>query len=252
VQTLSELEAEAAYLTRVRDRLREALRERLLGVYVGGSYALGDYLPGRSDLDLAAVVRSPVPRSIEEAIVAGLRTESLPCPAQCLELVVYREETAASGTSTAEFELNLNTGAGMPLSVQSRSAPGEMGGHWFPIDRSVLSQAGVALLGPPAREVFAPIPRRELLPVLAESARWHREHEAATGNAVLNACRSLRFAEEGRWSSKPAAGRWASERGVAPEPLVSRALKARAEGGRLDPSGVAAFLESVESRLGAH
>ena len=249
MQTQPELEAEAAYLTGARDRLREVLRERMLGVYVGGSYALGDYLPGRSDLDLAAVVRSPFPTSLEDAIVAVLRHESLPCPARCLELVVYREETASSETATAEFELNLNTGAGMPVSVWSRSVPDEVGGHWFPIDRSVLSQVGVALLGPPAREVFAPIPRRELLPVLTESVRWHREHESATGNAVLNACRSLRFAEEGRWSSKPAAGRWASERGVAPGGLVLQALTTLTEGGRLDPSSVAAFLESVEARL---
>jgi hypothetical protein len=79
--------------------------------------------------------------------------------------------------------------------------------------------------------------------------RWHREQDATTGNAVLNACRSLRFAEEGRWSSKPAAGRWAAERGLAPDALVAQALTARAEGGRLDSRGVAAFLESVEERL---
>jgi hypothetical protein len=252
LQTTPEFEAEAAYLPGARDRLREVLGQRLLGVYVGGSYALGDYLPGRSDLDLAAIVRSPLPPSIVDAIVAELRHESLACPARGLELVVYREETAASGTATAEFELNLNTGAGMPLLVWSSNVPGDVGDHWFPIDRSVMSQAGVALLGAPAREVFAPIPRRGLLPVLTESVRWHREREVATPNAVLNACRSLRFAEDGRWSSKPAAGRWAVERGVAPEPLVAQALKARAGEGRLDPSGVAAFLESVEARLGAH
>jgi hypothetical protein len=218
-------------------------------VYVGGSYALGDYLPGRSDLDVAAVVRSPLPRSVEDAIVAGLRHESLPCPARCLELVVYREDTVASGTATAEFELNINTGAGMRLSVWSKTVPGEVGSHWFAIDRSVLSQAGVALVGPPAGAVFAPVPRQELAPALVESVRWHREHEAATGNAVLNACRSLLFAEDGRWSSKPEAARWALACGVAPEALLSQALAARTGGGRLDSSGVAAFLESVEARV---
>ena len=109
-----------------------------------------------------------------------------------------------------------------------------------------------ALTGPPAAEVFAHIRRPELVPALVESVRWHREHEAASGNAVLNACRALRFAEEGRWSSKPAAGHWAAERGVAPEDLVAQALTARTEGGRLDSSGVAGFLESVEARLSPH
>lgn len=242
---------ESDYLASAAERLREVLGERLVGVYAGGSYALGDYLPGRSDLDVAAVVRSPLSLELEEAVVASLRHEALPCPARRLELVTYRIETARSGSAAPDFELNLNTGEGMPLSVQSKGDAGAAGSHWFAIDRSVLSQAGIALIGPPASEVFAPIPRAELAPTLLESVRWHLERGADSSDAVLNACRSLRFAEEGVWSSKPAAGRWAVERKLAPGQLVTRALTARTEGGALDPVQVDDFLRDVESRLSA-
>jgi Domain of unknown function (DUF4111)/Nucleotidyltransferase domain len=251
MQTRCDPDIESAYLETAGERLRGVLGPSLVGVYAGGSWALGDYLPGRSDLDVAAVVREPLTPEREREVVARLRHEALPGPARLLELVVYLEETARSGSASADFELNLNTGAATPLTVQRKGAAGDIGRHWFPIDRSVLSQAGIALWGPPAEEVFASIPQAELLPVIADSVRWHREHLAQPADAVLNACRALRYADEGRWSSKPAAGRWAIRRGLAPSDLVSTACRARAEPASLPSAEVCDFLGAVESRLRA-
>jgi streptomycin 3"-adenylyltransferase len=152
-----------------------------------------------------------------------------------------------SGAPTPDFELNLNTGAATPLHVDRDVR--EVAGHWFSIDRSVLAQAGIALRGPPAHEVFTPIPRRALAPVLVDSVRWYRRAGGEPGDAVLNACRALRFATEGRWSSKPEAGRWAVQRGQAPSDLVVSACAARTRPASLEPREVARFLETVESRL---
>ena len=245
-----DLEAEPAYLAAAGERLREVLGTHLVGAYVGGSYALGDYLPGGSDLDVAAVVRPSLPPGLEAAVASALRHEALPCPARCLELVVYRLDAARSGSAGSEFELNLNTGADLPLSVQLRGDAG-VASHWFAIDRSVLSQSGIALLGPPAGAIFTATPPDDLIPVLADSVRWHREHAGDPSDAVLNACRALRFAVAGRWSSKPAAGRWAVALGLAPGHLVSQALTARTEGSWLDRGQFAGFLTSVEARLRA-
>jgi hypothetical protein len=44
------MEAERAYLAGVAARLAEILGDALVGVYAGGSWALGGYEPGRSDL----------------------------------------------------------------------------------------------------------------------------------------------------------------------------------------------------------
>jgi hypothetical protein len=249
LETPPDLTQEARYLTSVIERLREAIGGPLVGVYAGGSYALGDYLPGRSDLDVAAVGAAVSQPEAADAVVARLSHGALPCPARRLELVVYRQETAGSGGAASDFELNLNTGEGMPLSVQSAGAAADIGSHWFAIDRSVLAEAGATLLGPPAGEVFAAIAPNELRPVLAESLRWHRAHAADPSDTVLNACRVLRYSEVGIWSSKSAAGVWAAGRGVAPEDLVSRAIAARARPAELDPAEVADFLRAAEARL---
>jgi hypothetical protein len=56
-------------------------------------------------------------------------------------------------------------------------------------------------------ELFAPIPREAVLPLLAESVRWHRDSAVPVGSdVVLNTARSLHFVDTGQWVSKRAAG----------------------------------------------
>jgi nucleotidyltransferase-like protein len=218
-------EAEAGYLGELATRLGDLLGHNLVGVYAGGSYALGDYRRESSDLDVAAVVEETLDDELKDAIVARLRHGALPCPARGLELVVYRLETARSDGAEADFELNLNSGAAVRPRIDRD--PGSVAAHWFPIDRSILAQAGLTLAGPPAAEVFAGPRSEALLPVLAESVRWHRRDPRGEGAGLANACRALRFASEGRWSSKPAALRWARERDAEPslEAIEARLLE---------------------------
>ena len=232
---------ERAYLDELVAALARILGDDLAGVFAGGSWALGGYVPVESDLDVAAVVRARLPRETKHRLVAALRHEALPCPARGLELVVYTLAAVREPTAEGAYELNLNTGARMTFRADEAPVPGDL--HWFAIDRAVLREHGVALLGPPAAEVFAEIPRALLLPVLADVVRSYRGG-GDRDDAVLNACRALLFAEEGRWASKQAAGRWALGR-VGDEELVAAALA----GGSLDTGRVDAFLRPALARL---
>lgn len=217
------LKAEHVYLGELARRVDELLGEDLVGVYAGGSLALGGYQPHRSDLDVAVVVESPLLAKRRRLLVERIRHEALACPARGLELVVYQHQTAASPTSTRAFELNLNSGASMPLLAETE--PGDGSDFWFPIDRSILAQAGVAILGPPAEEVFASIPVGDLRSVLEESDEWHRSSGQA--DAAPNAARALHFLSKGRWCSKQEAERWARD-----QTLTRRLNAARTSSGK--------------------
>ena len=240
-----EIDAYDAELVR---RVSAILGDALVGVYVAGSGALGDYVDGRSDLDRIAVAASAPADGAKQALVAALRHEALPCPARGLELVLYARAAVARPERGAGYELNLNTGRAMPFHVSFD--PREDPPHWFLLDRAITRERGRALVGPPPAEVFAPLPRAWIVEALLESLRWHGEQlDVAGENAVLNACRSWRFAEEGDWVSKREAAEWARGRGRDPG-LIDAALAVR--GGRglpLDRAAVSAFLDGVAAAI---
>jgi hypothetical protein len=239
--------AERAYLDELARRIAEPTGDELVGVYVGGSFALGDYEPGRSDLDVAAVVESRLSADAKHAIVAATCHEALPCPARGLELVVYRREVVETPSTDPNFELNLNTGRSMTHRLDLETDPNER--HWFTLDRAILAASGVPLIGPPAREVFASIPHELVIPLLRLSLEWYLRAEAPADDAVLNACRALLFASEGTWASKPAAGAWAAEH-LPDAALVEDALAARTSGFPVDPARARAFVQLTLDRLG--
>ncbi len=69
-QNYAEIEAQAA---RFADRLSGALGHRMIGLYLVGSFALGDLRPG-SDLDFVAVL-ADVDRPADEALIGPLHTD---------------------------------------------------------------------------------------------------------------------------------------------------------------------------------
>jgi hypothetical protein len=73
--------------------------------------------------------------------------------------------------------------------------------------------------------------------------RWHLGR-SGDGNAVLNACRALRWLREDVWSSKSEAAAWAVREAVDAE-LVLAALATRTQRGRLDERRVDRFLDAV-------
>lgn len=189
------------YLAELTRRLREVLGEDLIAVYAGGSYALGAYEHGRSDIDVTVVVEGPLSGDTKRALVEALRHEALPCPARGLELVIYPRATVERATSAPGFELNLNTGEDYRFRADFER--GEIEDFWFAIDRSIVREHGRPLHGPPTASVFAEIPRELLAPQLLESMRWHRGDDST--DARLNNVRSQNFLDTGHWISKPEA-----------------------------------------------
>jgi Domain of unknown function (DUF4111) len=231
------------------ERLSDVLGDRLLGVYAAGSFGLDAFDPARSDLDVFAVSSGTVSAAEKQTIVAKLRHESLPCPARGLEFVLYPEATARVPSNEAGFLLNLNTGPRMDFRVDEETGAVER--HWFPLDRAIVRTAGVALAGPPPQELFAPIPRAMLLPVVREGLEWYRLGQSGDGSdAVLNACRSLRWLREDVWSSKTEAGAWALEQPVDRE-VIEAALDRQRGGPPLDGERGSRFVDSVLGELAA-
>lgn len=237
------------YLTELAQVCRDLLGDELVGVYAGGSVALDGYRPGRSDVDVAVVVKDRLGDSTKRALVQGLRHENLPCPARGLELVVYRADVAASGRSEPGFEVELNTGARMDFraTLDPAERPTQDGQFWYAIDRGILADHGRAVVGPPAATVFTSPPEWDLANLIVESLRWHLDSPAAASDdAVLNACRALQRVRVGRWLAKPVAGAAVRSGPGSLDPTVIREAFRTRDGGRSpDAASVRRFQQDV-------
>jgi Domain of unknown function (DUF4111) len=236
-----------ADLVAIADRI---LGDSLVGVYAVNSAARGNYLPGRSDLDVAVVVTASLDLTTKHRLADALRHRSLLCPAPRLELVVYRRAVAAAPGATPAFELNLNTGPA--IADHLTTDPADEPAHWFVLDLAAASEAALALVGPLPDEVFGPVPRPVALDALLASRAWHAAHDDVAPNRVLNDCRAWRYVVESRWSTKAEAAEWAIGAGGDAE-LIGQALALRA-GNRADPldaDRVRRFSERVGAALAA-
>jgi hypothetical protein len=227
------------YLDDLVAAARGVLGDDLIGTYAAGSLALGAYQPGRSDIDVALVSRDALTDEQKHALVTRLRHEALPNPARGLELVVYRREMAGSTSGEPGFEVELNSGArmGFLATYDPDERPVADGRFWYALDRSILRQSGLALLGPPAAEMFAdPDDVRALL--LAALTWWLDQPVGFADDAVLGACRSLVRTTDDVWLAKVEAGERLLDAGYQPADVIRQAITARSGG--TPPTGPAA------------
>lgn len=111
--------------------------------------------------------------------------------------------------ATAKWADSVNTGADERDHLALD--PGEELSHWFLIDIAVARELGRSLIGPPPAQVFSPIPKLWRLEAIGESLAWHQQHEPASANTMLNACRGWRYAATGESGSKRAGATWVSQ-----------------------------------------
>lgn len=190
------------------------LGERLVGMYVHGSLASGDFAPRRSDVDFVA------------ATVETLPAEMLP------QLAAMHSRLRRSGLKwAAKME-----GSYIPLAALRRYDPAncrypalridgsfdvdEHGSDWV-IQRHILREHGIALAGPPPHTLIDPVEpaalRQAAWGIL--DTWWRAKLEDPTllrsseyqAYAVLTMCRALYTLQYGRVVSKEAAARWAQD-----------------------------------------
>jgi hypothetical protein len=228
------------YVAELTARLQLTLGELLLGVWLLGSGARDDYVPGRSDLDVAAAVSHPLTREEKETVVGRCRHAALPCPAKGLELVLYDPARAPA------YELNLNGGPGVAFHVSYEWGEDEQ--HWFVVDLAAARDASRSLVGPPLVDVFPPLDPDLVRDSLRAVLDWQEQTELPAPNSVLNACRAWHWAVEGRWASKSEAAAWARQ--CDPELIDTALALRRGKGeGALDPERVRALLAQAREAL---
>jgi predicted nucleotidyltransferase len=202
--------------------IRQAAGAKLLGLYLWGSYVVGDFDPRRSDVDLVAALAADVSGEDFAALKAMHDALALRFPAWEGRIEVAYA-TVATLDRPAEGGEIVRISPGEPLNRRRSDE------RWV-VDWYVVRERGIALFGPPPAQLLAPISCRQFVEsVRANVASWDDLAGWARGwqrqaYAILLLCRALRATRHGDQLSKPAAGRWAQR--ALPEwaDLIARAL----------------------------
>jgi Domain of unknown function (DUF4111)/Nucleotidyltransferase domain len=196
--------------------VRTILGPRLVGVYLDGSIALGEFEADRSDIDFVVVAADEVREATLaalQALHAGLAATE---PRWGLELEGSYVQRAAirahDARPAAHPYIDRHTGRLELVHHES--------GYWV-IHRHVLREHGVTLVGPEPRTLIDPVTPAQLRDAAASTFRgWWRpmlddparlQHGGYRAYAVLTMCRMLYTLSHGIIVSKRVAARWAQE-----------------------------------------
>jgi hypothetical protein len=150
----------AQFADQVAEALAGTLGTDLVGLYVVGSVALGGYVPGESDIDMAGVSDSALTDAQKQRVASAVVEASVACPARGLEFTLYPRQVVGSPPTGADFEVNANGGPRMPPAVHLDATVEP--GFWFVLDRAIAHRSGLAISGPPTRGRFNAVRTRHV------------------------------------------------------------------------------------------
>ena len=213
-------------------RVRETLGGHFVAMFLDGSLAHGDF-DDASDIDFIVVTDEEVSGDMFEALRA-MHDEIalLPTPwAIQLEGSYISRDALRRYDPARAYHPNIERGRGERLKMVQHDA------SWL-VHRAIAHERGIALAGPPPRELIDPVgpdelraAMRAMLPGWKEWLLDHPERLARRGYqsySVLSMCRVLYTLRRGAVASKPVAARWAqAELGPQRAPLIERSLAGR-------------------------
>jgi hypothetical protein len=226
--------AVGALLADLTARVRACLGDGLAGLYLWGSYAVGDFDPRISDLDLAAALAGDIDERGYSALDSMHERFAGDYPTWAGRVEV-RYASIATLNSPADGGEILSISPGEPFN-RRRSDD-----RWL-VDWYVVRGRGIALHGPPPAELIAPVaPDRFVAAVRANVASlggWDDQLSTRKRQAyaILLMCRALYASRHADQLSKPGAGRWAQRELPGWADLIARAIAWREAAG--DGDGV--------------
>jgi predicted nucleotidyltransferase len=193
------------------EEVRRLLGKKIVGLYLSGSLAYGDFMPKRSDIDLQAVVANPLSEDELGSVERLHRQIEGRCPkwAKRIECSYIPLELIRELTSPAAPRPWWGFG--------TFYAEAPAGNEWI-INHYFLSKHGIALDGPDFKKLAPPIDIdlvrqasardlfQEWLPKMDDAEWLSKSHDQSY--LILNLCRILHTVIHGEPGSKRVAGQW--------------------------------------------
>lgn len=203
-------------LKQLADAIERHFGSDLLGLYLFGSLAAGGFYPGKSDLDLMAIIAAEVEEGPQLEELRGLHDEFLSERPTWLERieVSYVERGVLRTFGYRPRGRIVVVCPGEPLHIRDAGVESTLDWH-------AVTTQGETILGPPPLDLgpqVSPSAYRHAVEVLLKEwpskvrAPWVAYVPAHQGYVVMTLCRALYALATGKQATKEEAATWAAAR----------------------------------------
>ena len=206
-----------AILTSLTKKFKNILNQKLIGIYVHGSLALGGYNSHSSDIDILVVVKSKLNTFTKIRLGNYLLSLSKTTLGGGIELSIIKLAILKKFRYPTPYELHYSKmheeAFRKKINFANNKCDHDLAAHFV-----ITKQHGICLYGKPASNIFPDVPARIYLKSIVKDFNWSYKNVMRGSNtglcwvppyAVLNTCRLLAYIKEGLVISKIAGGQWA-------------------------------------------
>lgn len=189
-----------------------AFGNKLVGIYLHGSLAMGCFNPNKSDIDIIVVIDDFLTDCQKLDFMRGIIDLNSYAPPKGLEISVVKKEYCNPFVYPTPYELHFSPAHLEKYNASPKNYIKKMKGTDKDLAAhfTVINNYGKVLYGEEIGKVFAEVPKADYI----DSIYFDIENAVSDimDNPVyvtLNLCRVLCFLTEGRCASKAEGGRWA-------------------------------------------
>lgn len=220
---MCQLEGYRPFLDSFVEQSRRILEDRLTGIYLHGSAAMGCFNSRKSDIDLLIVIKDGLPVQIKRQYMDMAVRMNAQAPAKGIEFSIVREDVCRPFVYPTPFKLHFSSAHLAWYQSDPEGYVTEMNGTDpdLAAHAAILYHRGKTLFGKEVKEVFSEVRREDYWDSIVGDVENAVEDIAAQPlYIILNLCRVLAYKREGLILSKQEGGEW----GLARLPLQYRDL----------------------------
>lgn len=219
-------------LNRISEQSQYLLKDNFAGLYVHGSIAMNCFNSQKSDVDFLIVVKNKLGVA-EKKKLAEILTNQEYSFEKGIEMSIVTLENTQNPIFPTRYELHFGKElaeeyiSGNFDFLQERSDP-DLPAHFM-----VVNKRGITFSGLPKEEVFGEVSREIYLKSLMyDFGEFEENMQSNPVYAILNACRTLAYINEGLVLSKKEGGEWGLRNlDITYSTLIKQTLKSYSDGG---------------------
>lgn len=190
---------------------KEIIEEKLVGIYLHGSMAMGCFHSDKSDIDVIMVIEDDISDTQKIMLIRQIVYLNQQAPPKGLEISIVKREYCNPFIYPTPFELHFSPMHLPWFKENPQDYVEKMKGEDIDLAAhfTIIRNYGVVLWGEKIENIFAPVPKQNYLEsICADIENATEDILEQPIYITLNLCRVLAFVREGLYLSKEQGGNW--------------------------------------------